>query len=704
MDVVSLSPVPVASLLWRREGCAWRLSVISKLTFKVIVGESVLSKEHIPLHFADECTLEGDLHAPCDVVPTRPAVDVMIVGRAYRGRDAKTEKVSPRLRVGTIDRQLKMTVDRSAGAGLSLPRGEAGFGPQRDFALRIEAKNEPCEVEADSDLSVFHAAPPEQRVDHLPADAELILDGLHPEHASLRTRLPNVSPQMFVERPGVPREELDVSVEALWIDTERHVITLTYRGTVVLSEADEPGKCWVAMAGEHRRMSDLHLERYIGSLRGQRSTMAEDPSESDYEPTVKATKKPSGRPSKEHTQTRLLEDADFEVLDEATVADDGDPPWRQDRTGDVLPSPPSEAPVWLAPGYVPEPTQSVATAVGLGGAEHLGFGPRADTLPSGELANVSPWASPKSTMPSGGRRSSPPASSSPSPPPVSSLRRSDGTALSDPEPSEKPRLSSSTMSQRGRSVVELLWFDEAGTAKLRARWPQRSSELEFTPLDPQHDLVDEDPERARAHHTHFGLMMSGAAVDLSELATLMRDAVDERGRFSPPIALVEGRLQLPFDPNKALRALVDSVRPLIGSDEKMVALLKQAGVLLDSPWAGGSEEAVSNMAGRVRKAYGKSRSAVSLAQLDISLERLLLSSRAYQRRKLLGGEWIRGELECAELDETLPAYLPAELSETLPMLRSFRSRLIIEVHARQDQYEPHEIALKTLSLGRVLPL
>ena len=40
MDVVSLSPVPVASLLWRREGCAWRLSVISKLTFKVIVGES----------------------------------------------------------------------------------------------------------------------------------------------------------------------------------------------------------------------------------------------------------------------------------------------------------------------------------------------------------------------------------------------------------------------------------------------------------------------------------------------------------------------------------------------------------------------------------------------------------------------------------------------------------------------------------------
>ena len=91
-------------------------------------------------------------------------------------------------------------------------------------------------------------------------------------------------------------------------------------------------------------------------------------------------------------------------------------------------------------------------------------------------------------------------------------------------------------------------------------------------LSAMHTL--EDPERARAHHTHFGLMMSGAAVDLSELATLMRDAVDERGRFSPPIALVEGRLQLPFDPNKALRTLVDSVRPLIGSDEKMAALLK----------------------------------------------------------------------------------------------------------------------------------
>lgn len=703
MDVVSLSPVPVASLLWRREGCAWRLNVISKLTFKVIVGESVLSKEHIPLYFADECTSEGDLHAPCDVVPTRPAVDVMIVGRAYRGRDAKAEKVSPRFRVGTIDRQLDMTVDRSAGAGLSLPRGEAGFGPQRDFALRIEAKNEPCELEADSDLSVFHAAPIAQRVEHLPADAELVLEGLHPEHASLRTRLPNVSPQMFVERPGVPREEVDVSIEALWLDTERHVITLTYRGTVVLSEVDEPGKCWVAMAGEHRRMSDLHLERYIGSLRGQRSTMAEDPSEADFEPTVKAKKKPRGLPSKEHTQTRLLEDADFEVIDEATVAVEGDRSWGQEKTGDVLPSPPSEAPVWLASGYVPEPSQSVATAVGQRDAEHLGFGPRADNLPSEELANVSPWASPKSTMPSGGRRSSPPATSSPSPPPVSARRRSD-TASSAPDPSKMQRLGSSSTSQRGRSVVELLWFDGAGTAKLRARWPQRSSELEFTPLDPQHDLVDEDPERARAHHTHFGLMMSGAAVDLPDLAALMRNAVDDRGRFSPPIALVEARLQLPFDPNKALRALVDSVRPLTGSDEKMMAVLTQAEVLLDSPWAGGSEEAVSNMAARVRKTYGKSRSTVSLAQLDISLERLLLSSRAYQRRKLLGGDWIRGELKGTENDELVPAYLPAVLSETLPMLQSFPSRMIIEVHARQDQYEAHEIALKTLSIGRVLPL
>jgi hypothetical protein len=253
-------------------------------------------------------------------------------------------------------------------------------------------------------------------------------------------------------------------------------------------------------------------------------------------------------------------------------------------------------------------------------------------------------------------------------------------------------------------VVELLWFDGAGTAKLRARWPQRSSELEFTPLDPQHDLVDEDPERARAHHTHFGLMMSGAAVDLPDLAALMRNAVDDRGRFSPPIALVEARLQLPFDPNKALRALVDSVRPLTGSDEKMMAVLTQAEVLLDSPWAGGSEEAVSNMAARVRKTYGKSRSTVSLAQLDISLERLLLSSRAYQRRKLLGGDWIRGELKGTENDELVPAYLPAVLSETLPMLQSFPSRMIIEVHARQDQYEAHEIALKTLSIGRVLPL
>jgi hypothetical protein len=273
----------------------------------------------------------------------------------------------------------------------------------------------------------------------------------------------------------------------------------------------------------------------------------------------------------------------------------------------------------------------------------------------------------------------------------------------DPDPSDVHALPAASAKPRRGPVVELLWFDEAGTAKLRQRWPKLCSELEFAPHDPQHDLADDDPERARAHHTHFGLMIESAAVELDELPSLLREAVDHRGRFTPPIALVEGRLQLPFDENEELRALIESVRPLSIDDKKMQPLLEQAETLLASPWAAGSRDAVSNMGRRVRKMYMQGRRAVSIEQLDGSLERLLLSTRAYQKRRLLGGEWIRAELLGAQPQELVVTYLPVALSDTLPMLQSFVVRLIVEVQARQDQYEPNDVALKTMTIGRVLP-
>ncbi|MEQ9320323.1 MAG: DUF2169 domain-containing protein, partial [Polyangiaceae bacterium] len=117
------------------------------------------------------------------------------------------------------------------------------------------------------DVTFFNAAPPDQQLPELLPNVELTLDNLHPDHAELTTRLPNVAPQVFVERKGASRrEEYETRITALWIDTRRAIATLTWHAQVHLDAADEPGRAWVAVAGPGTRLSMAQLTRLIGSL------------------------------------------------------------------------------------------------------------------------------------------------------------------------------------------------------------------------------------------------------------------------------------------------------------------------------------------------------------------------------------------------------------------------------------------------------
>lgn len=93
----------------------------------------------------------------------------------------------------------------------------------------------------------FNAAPADQQLDAIRETEFLLLENLHPEHPRLMTALPGVKPKALIERPGVAPEELRMTADTLWIDTDRSLCTLTWRAQVPLSHRAEAGRVVIAI-------------------------------------------------------------------------------------------------------------------------------------------------------------------------------------------------------------------------------------------------------------------------------------------------------------------------------------------------------------------------------------------------------------------------------------------------------------------------
>ncbi|HSN96652.1 MAG TPA: DUF2169 domain-containing protein, partial [Candidatus Nanopelagicales bacterium] len=97
------------------------------------------------------------------------------------------------------------------------------------------------------DLRFFNAAPGDQQLDELRSDARLVLENLHPQHPRLVTGLPGTSPRAALERPGAPPEEVRLACDTLWIDTDRGICSLVWRGQVTLDRPNAPGRVVISL-------------------------------------------------------------------------------------------------------------------------------------------------------------------------------------------------------------------------------------------------------------------------------------------------------------------------------------------------------------------------------------------------------------------------------------------------------------------------
>ncbi|HZO16504.1 MAG TPA: DUF2169 domain-containing protein [Polyangiaceae bacterium] len=669
MQVVSLAPVPVASLRWRVGEDPWILSIITKLTFRLEPGVAKVHKMHDPVHEEDQHE-DGFLVAPSDLVPSRPLVDVTVVGNAYAPHGGG-RSIAPRLSMPGIDKQLIIDAKESEAA-VPLYRAnsrQAGFGPlpprapERSKLLHglrapTPLPNRSVVLPSDFDLTFFNAAPADQRLTELSPEVRLHLEQLHPEHSVLETRLPDMAPQVFVERvPGAGREEHSAAISSLWIDTRRSLLTVTWHSQVPLEAFDEPGKIFVAIAGPARRLNIIALGKLIGSLGGAKRV---DRAPADEDPTVDEDAGARHRASltpEEGTLTTVLD----RVLEptERTA----------ERTADPAPMPKAE-PAWVGKGGSPNSSPAPPLSMRDPLPTVPGLGPPSFVRPPtpqrpGELADTS------------------------------SLPKLESPAFEPVRPRAAPVKTDS-------SVVQLLWFDPAATERLRRRWPHLCHTLDFSPADPAHDLPGRDYARARDHHLHFGVLTEAPTVTVRELRDELLRATSDSGRFTPPLVALSGELSFPFEELAILRATAAAIRPVVGEDKKLLETLGQVKELADTPLLGGSSETVANFTRHLRKLYGDSRRSLSLEYLDDAVKRSLLEERRYQKRSLFGDTWIRALFVPSGSGESMVAYLPARLDQELPMMVSFEARVIAELHVRQDQYEPHPYALRVVSLGRII--
>ncbi len=561
----------------------------------------------------------------------------------------------------------------------------AGFGPiSPSWRLRREKLGRRAEgwsdeawtriaLDDDFDGEFFQTAPPDQQIDALRDDERLVLEYLNPEHPSLTTKLPGLHPHAFVEIPGTPPRDLVMTADTLWIDTDRAICTLTWRGQVAVDGPEQRGRVLVAVeqAGQHFTWAAISGLLPVGAAVGDepatgprrvaRTLPFHTPEVSSSPPSSSsADGEPPATPRNMGPRRTLQMDPEVpppgpaEPLPPPTPRTTG--PRRTLQMGPDAPPPesaPPPTPRTLPPPRLtmpmPEVPPTVPTwlAAGVERVERMERVERVERAPevppSGETAPA------------------------PAPAPI------DAPVAPPVEP---------------QRALELTWF-------ARALGPRLREDARFTAL------LSGEPAPAAA----AAAVLSRGTPSAADLEGALFASTGPDGVLAPPLVLLEGELSFSFDEVEALRAVIRAAMPLARVDVQLAGLIELAEELAKTELQG-SPRVAEELCLSLQQAWSQANKVLPDAHLTQQVERALLARRCYQRRELLGAPWIRAVLTpspTAAADAMpVPAYLPASASARLPLARAFPARLLARVLPQQDPYEASPVLLCVDAVARVI--
>ena len=157
MDVVSVCPLRVGTLIWQPRPSAWVLTVVCKATYLLRPGECVLAPEQDPPLDADSHWNDDpnrSVRAPDELVPVKPRADVLLVGQAFAPGNTPVRSLIARLVVGELDKGIEVFTDRvvSPSGGLqeggpfirqplTYERAAGGPGTWNPVGIRAESRD-----------------------------------------------------------------------------------------------------------------------------------------------------------------------------------------------------------------------------------------------------------------------------------------------------------------------------------------------------------------------------------------------------------------------------------------------------------------------------------------------------------------------------------------------------------------------------------
>ncbi len=699
MDILGRGPLPVGGFVWQPRRDGWVATVVCKATFTLAPKVCAVALAQEPLHDVEQHdggNPAKSLRAPCDLVPVKPLVDVLLVGSVFAPGGRPVSAIVARLSVGDLSKTIEIRAattrapdgsmhQREPFAAMPLAYERAGGGPgtANPVGLRADARGAQGGVELPNlqrpggglfepvgfgpiaaewperrdklgphaaqfsqdsvrrgplpegiDLSYFNAAPRDQQLRALSLSQAIVLENLHAEHALLSTSLPGLAPTAVLEGRAAGPQSIALRPDTLWIDTDRGLCTLTFRGSIGLDSAAEAARIVV---------------------------------------TSEAFGKPAAAPA---TRPKL---ADFTA----------DIPLEYRRPGAALPF--GGRPAFTAPRDVEVP--AVESVWGRGAPPPPAPAPESAPAPPRLLTPVGSALEASDTAARG-------------------LATIGARAAAAPRISHAPATAPTTSAAADPSEgVDLVWFDAEAVPRIRRQPAHRPwlDALEQRPPDPDLDdpAAAQDPMILEDRRDVFEILARGAAATIDELRAAYRRALRPDGKFVPGIVVVAGELETPFDDVAELEATIALASMVAGQDDGIREALDLAREVVRAAGGKPPPGTAGSLTERIDQAVAKSkRVTMSIAsQREIAL----VEERKVQRRSVFGGNHLRALLTLATAPgargaagaHPMPVYVSDEIVDALPLSKRFRARLIGELRPPVDARDGAPFALRGLALARV---
>jgi len=339
MKILPLCPFPVLPLPWEASPGLSMLTVVVKATYLLAPGrepEPAPTQEPLGGDRLWDVAPGAGLFCPSDWAPQKARAEVLLVGHAYAPQGHPVDTLIARLQIAGVSKAVRVGGDRlwvrgPAGpvpsrpalfARMALSDDRAPRSPASPFGVVAGAPREgklavpnldpssfapvapaaPARralvddagfawayrlhgpAPAGFSFAFFNAAPWDQRTDELRPGAPVRLENLHPAHPVLETWLPEARPRAFVATPGsAGMREMALVCDTVWIDSDRGLMVLSYRGVVEMARAEiDLGALAVAVAS--RAAPDV--EREVAAALGVAPAQAAGAGGADEDPAT----------------------------------------------------------------------------------------------------------------------------------------------------------------------------------------------------------------------------------------------------------------------------------------------------------------------------------------------------------------------------------------------------------------------------------